>query len=382
MRLSTEQILTTHTGSLPRPAGLTAALERRDHGEAAGDLSEQIRAGVRDVVERQVAAGVRVVNDGEAGKIGYSTYVKERLDGFGGAGSGPAPPPDAEDFPEYWQSRHRRTGRGNDRPACTGPLAYRDLDACRTDIANLRAALDHVAQTGTDVDDAFLTAASPGVVALFLQNQHYPSHEAYIAALADAMKCEYDQIHQAGLVLQLDCPDLAAARHRDAESLDVFRRRVALHIEALNHATRDIPPESMRLHLCWGNYEGPHHRDVPLQDIVDLVLDARPAAISFEAANPRHAHEWALFHDLRLPEGKVLIPGVLDSTTNYVEHPELVAQRIVRYADAVGRENVIAGSDCGFATFATSPTVHPTVTWAKLRAMADGAALATERLWR
>ena len=382
MKLSTAHILTTHTGSLPRSPALTSALERRDRGEVGdGELARQVTEGVHEVVRRQVRAGVHVVNDGEASKIGYSTYVKERIDGFGGEGEGGLPPPDAHDFPEFWEERHGPGGQGPATPACVSPLSYRDHDAVRTDIANLRAALDTAASAGTPAEDAFMTAASPGVIALFLPNQHYATHEAYLAALADVMKQEYDEIHRAGLVLQLDCPDLAAARHRHGEDLDEFRRRVKLHIEALNHATRDIPADQLRLHLCWGNYEGPHHRDVPLHDIIDLVLEARPAAISFEAANPRHAHEWTLFNDVKLPDGKVVIPGVLDSTTNYVEHPELVAQRLVRYASLVGRERVIAGSDCGFATFATSPSVHPTLTWAKLAAMAEGARLASDRLF-
>jgi 5-methyltetrahydropteroyltriglutamate--homocysteine methyltransferase len=375
MKRSTERILTTHTGSLPRPPELTAGLERRDRGEGAnGELGTRIREAVSDVVRRQVEAGVSVVNDGEASKIGYSTYVTERLDGFGGQSEPGPPPADLEDFPEYMQSVMGR--RLPAMPACVGPLSYRDPSAVRGDIANLKAALE-----GVEVEDAFMSAASPGVIALFLQNQHYPSHEDYLAALADAMKAEYDEIHRAGLVLQLDCPDLASTRHRYGESLEEFRSRVKLHIEALDHATRDIPGEDMRLHLCWGNYEGPHHRDVPLRDVIDLVLEARPAAISLEAANPRHAHEWAVFEEVKLPDGKVLVPGVLDSTTNFVEHPELVAQRLVQYARLVGRENVIASSDCGFATFASSPTVHPSITWAKLRAMADGARLASNRLW-
>jgi 5-methyltetrahydropteroyltriglutamate--homocysteine methyltransferase len=317
---------------------------------------------------------VAVVNDGEASKIGYSTYVKERIEGFGGEGAPHPPPPEAEEFPDYWQSTISDTGA--ERPACVGPLSYRDTEAVRTDIANLRAALD-----GAGAEGAFMSAASPGVIALFLENQHYRSHEAYLSALADVMKTEYDEIHRGGLVLQLDCPDLAAGRHRYGETLEEFRRRIALHIEAINHATRDIPAGAMRLHVCWGNYEGPHNHDVALSDILDLVLQARPAALSFEAANPRHAHEWTVWEDVELPDGKLLVPGVLDSTTNYVEHPELVAQRIVRYAELAGRENVIAGSDCGFATFATSVAVHPTVTWAKLHAMAEGARLASERLW-
>lgn len=375
MKRSTEYILTTHTGSLPRPPALTTALERRDRGEDFdGELEALVHEAVMDVVRRQVDAGVSVVNDGEASKIGYSTYVKERLDGFGGQSAPAVASPEQEEFPEYYQSVSGSGGAA--RPACVGPLSYRDRDGVRSDIANLKAAL-----AGVDAADAFMTAASPGVIALFLENQHYPSHEAYLFALAEEMKVEYDEIQRAGFLLQLDCPDLAVSRHRVGLSLEEFRRRVKLHIEALNHATRDIPSEQMRLHLCWGNYEGPHNHDVPLRDIIDLVFEARPAAISFEAANPRHAHEWTLFEEVKLPAGKVLIPGVLDSTTNYIEHPELVAQRLVQYAELVGRENVIAGSDCGFATFATSLTVHPTITWAKLRAMADGARLASEQLW-
>jgi 5-methyltetrahydropteroyltriglutamate--homocysteine methyltransferase len=258
MKLSTERILTTHTGSLPRPAELTAALERRDRGElAAGELQARVRDAVVDVVRRQSAAGVNVVNDGEASKIGYSTYVKERLAGFGGQSGPAAPPPDAEEFPEYYE--RQMGGPRPATPACVGPLSYRDRGAVRSDIANLKAALEEVA-----VDDAFMSAASPGIISLFLENQHYPSHEEYVWALADAMKTEYDEIHRAGLVLQIDCPDLAGSRHRYGESLEEFRRRTKFHIEALNHATRDIPPEDMRLHLCWGNYEGPHTRDVDL----------------------------------------------------------------------------------------------------------------------
>jgi 5-methyltetrahydropteroyltriglutamate--homocysteine methyltransferase len=379
MRRSTDRILTTHTGSLPRPPELLEQLMRRDRGEPVDEeaLDAQVRAAVADVVRRQAEAGVAVVNDGEAGKIGYSTYVTERLDGFGGEADPPGPPPDMAEFPE-WLARHSGDGRGGPAmPACDGPVAYRDTAAVRADIAALRAALD-----GAGVEEAFLSAASPGVVAFFLADRHYGDHEAYLYAIADAMKVEYDEIHRAGLVLQLDCPDLAFTRHRiGAESLDDFRRFVRLHVEAIDHATRDIPPEALRMHVCWGNYEGPHHRDVPLRDIVDVVLAARPAAVSFEAANPRHAHEWTVFEDVAVPDGTVLVPGVLDTTTNYVEHPELVAQRIVRYARLVGRESVIAGTDCGFASFAGSAAVDPQIVWAKLRAMAAGAALASEALW-
>ncbi|WP_210770860.1 cobalamin-independent methionine synthase II family protein [Streptomyces albidus (ex Kaewkla and Franco 2022)] len=374
MKRSTDTILTTHTGSLPRPPELTRVLEKRDRGlDVEEELAQQTRTATAAIVKQQLQAGIAVVNDGEASKIGYSTYVKDRLEGFGGEGGSPAPSPDLEEFPEYVRSVSQPQAAAT--PACIGPVAYGDLDPVRSDIANLREAT-----ADTDCADAFMTAASPGVISIFLENQHYPSHEEYIWALAEAMKTEYDAIHRGGFVLQLDCPDLAAARHRFGEDLGEFRRRISLHIEALNHATRDVPSDDMRLHLCWGNYEGPHTRDVPLSDIVDLIMRARPAAISFEAANPRHAHEWTVFEEVEVPQDKVLIPGVLDSTTNYVEHPELVGQRIARYANLVGRENVLAGSDCGFATFAARPTVHPTVVWAKLRALADGARLASERL--
>ena len=375
MKRSTEHILTTHTGSLPRPPELTEALRRRDRGQAGENgLDDQVRDAVADVVRRQAASRVSVVNDGEAGKIGYSTSVKERLDGFGGEGGLIGLPADLTEFPEYTQ----RVMGGIDfaMPACNGPVSYRGLDAVRADIANLKAALD-----GADVEDAFLSAASPGVIAVFLQNQHYGSHEEYVAALADEMKKEYDEIHQAGIVLQIDCPDLAMTRQMVDESLEDFRTRARTNVEALNHATRDIPPDDMRMHLCWGNYEGPHHHDVALRDIIDIVFEARPAAISFEAANPRHEHEWTVFEDVKLPEGKVLIPGVLDSTTNYIEHPDLIAQRLVRYGKLVGPENVMAGSDCGFATFANLLTVDPGITWAKLAAMADGAERASKELY-
>jgi 5-methyltetrahydropteroyltriglutamate--homocysteine methyltransferase len=375
VKRSIEHILTTHTGSLPRPPELLATLQRRDRGEGDGDgLDAQVRDAVADVVRRQADSGVSVVNDGEAGKIGYATYVKERLDGFGGEGSLSGIPSDMAEFPDYAQ----RVMGGMDfaMPACVGPGSYRGTDAVRADIANLKAALE-----GADVEDAFMSAASPGVIAVFLQNQHYSGHDDYVAALADAMKTEYDEIHRAGLVLQLDCPDLAMSGHMQGEDLDAFRRRAKVNVEAINHATRDIPPDAMRMHLCWGNYEGPHHHDVALRDILDVVFEARPAAISFEAANPRHEHEWTVFEDVALPEGKVIIPGVIDSTTNYIEHPELVAQRLVRYGKLVGPENVIAGSDCGFATFASFLTVDPGITWAKLHAMADGAGLASKELY-
>jgi 5-methyltetrahydropteroyltriglutamate--homocysteine methyltransferase len=368
---SVERILTTHTGSLPRSPGLGELLKRADAGEQIDDLGNRVAEGVTDSVRQQVEAGILVVNDGEASKLGYSTYVKERMDGFGGQGDYPGEPEEARDFPEFMADAFSGEGLDFDMPACVGPVRYRDLDAVSADIANLKTAL-----AGLDVADVFMTAASPGVIAFFLQNQHYDTHEEYIGALADAMKHEYDAIHAAGFVLQLDCPDLAMGRHAGD-----FGRMAPVHIEAINHATRDIPPDRLRMHVCWGNYEGPHHTDVPISEIIDLVLGARPAGLLVEAANPRHAHEWRVFEDVRLPAGKVIVPGVIDTTTNYIEHPQLVADRIIQYARVVGRENVIAGTDCGFATFANFLPVHPAIVWAKLRALSDGAELATRELF-
>lgn len=378
MERSTARILTTHTGSLPRPDDLVPLLYAQATGEAVdtAQLAARVREAVADVVRKQMDVGLDVINDGEMGKVGYSTYVATRLTGFEGEGAAlAAGPSDIREFPTFAQRRQRARFS---TPACTGPIAYRDLDAVRADLDNLAAAVKDVAPA-----EVFVSAASPGVISLFLENRHYPSHEAYLMALADAMKAEYDAIHRAGFLLQLDCPDLAMGRHiqfADA-SLGEFKRNLHLHVEALNHALADIPPDRLRMHLCWGNYEGPHHHDVPLREILATVLTARPNAISFEAANPRHEHEWRVFEDVALPEEKVLIPGILDSTTNYIEHPELVAQRIVRFATLVGRERVIAGTDCGFATFAGSSAVDPAITWAKLQALSEGAALASRQLW-
>jgi len=263
-------------------------------------------------------------------------------------------------------------------PACTGPITVRDARAAQIDTDNLKAALGQV-----KAEDAFLTAASPGVISLFFRNDHYGSHEAYLHAIADAMKHEYEAVAKAGLVLQVDCPDLAMGRHIQFAGLtvDEFRKMARLHVEALNHALSNIPPDQLRMHLCWGNYEGPHHYDVPLADIIEIVFAARPHGVSFEAANPRHAHEWKLFERVKLPAGKVIIPGVLDSTTNFIEHPELIAERIARYARLVGRENVIAGTDCGFGTWVGQAAVDPDVVWAKLASMAEGARLASREFW-
>jgi 5-methyltetrahydropteroyltriglutamate--homocysteine methyltransferase len=378
MERSLERILTTHTGSLPRPADvpLPGTVAASSGAEAS---AEQIRQVVADTVRRQVDAGVDVVNDGEVSKPSYATYVVDRLTGFEGEVSETVVLQEAAEFPEYFQRLYQSISSAVANPACTGPVRYRDHFQVERDIANLVDALE-----GVDATEAFMTAASPGVIALFMPNRFYPGDEEYIVALAAAMKEEYDAIHRSGLLLQIDCPDLAAGwpmAEAAGSSIEDFRRVVAQHIEALNDATRDIPEDRMRMHMCWGNYEGPHHHDLPLAAVVDLVLKARPAGLLFEAANPRHAHEWTVFEDIDVLEGKVLIPGVLDSTTNYIEHPDLVAQRIERLARLVGRENVMVGSDCGFATFAQVLPVDPRITWAKLAAMAEGARLASTRLW-
>jgi 5-methyltetrahydropteroyltriglutamate--homocysteine methyltransferase len=381
MQRSTERFLTTHTGSLPRPADLVRAMFAKEEGvpvEAAA-LAARIGSAVAETVTKQVEAGVDIVNDGEMSKPSYATYIKDRLAGFGGE-SHPLTYQDLVDFPELARRVFGDPGRARRKtPGCNGPVSLRDPAAAQTDVANLQAAL-----AGTQGAAGFLSAASPGLISLFFHNGHYPSHEAYLFAIAEAMRPEYESVAAAGLVLQLDCPDLAMGRHIQyaALGLDDFRRAAALHIAALNHAVANIPAEQMRVHLCWGNYEGPHHCDVPLADILDVVLTAKPAGISFEAANPRHAHEWAVFEDVKLPDGKVLIPGVIESKTNFIEHPELIAQRIGRYARLVGRENVVAGSDCGYGTWVGQAAVDPDVVWAKLAAMAEGARLASHEFWR
>jgi 5-methyltetrahydropteroyltriglutamate--homocysteine methyltransferase len=379
MKLSTDRILTTHTGSLPRAQDLTTTLEALDSGRMPdpGAFDARVRRAVGDIVRQQLEAGVDIVNDGEQGKVGYSTYVRHRLTGFDGQAAVPMRA-DWADFPEAAARGERRSTVM--RPACNGPIEWKDRTAVQKDIANFKTALEAAKPA-----DAFMTAASPGVIAHFLKNEHYPSRDAYLARLADIMKEEYDSIHRAGFVLQIDCPDLAMGRHLAFPEVSnaEFLKIAAANIEALNHALRDIPADRMRLHLCWGNYEGPHHRDIPLRELLPVALKAKPQALSFEGANPRHEHEWVVFREIRLPDDRVIIPGVLDSTTNFIEHPELVAQRLVRYAEIVGRERVIAGTDCGFATFARSVhQVEPEVVWAKLKAMAEGARLASKQLWK
>ena len=380
MKRSTERILTTHTGSLPRPDDLTRTMFAKEEGVPvdSGALAARIRSAVAEVVHKQVEVGVDVINDGEYSKPSYATYVKDRLRGFGGA-SQPLQYRDLVDFPGMARRVFGDPGRARRRaPACTEAVAVQDAEAARTDVANLRTAAAQVTP-----QEAFLTAASPGVISLFFHNEHYPSHEAYLFAIAEAMKHEYETVARAGLVLQVDCPDLAMGRHIQFAdlSLEEFRKMARLHVEALDHALAGVPPDQARMHLCWGNYEGPHHYDVPLADILDIVFAGRAGAVSFEAANPRHAHEWRVFENIRVPDGKLIVPGVIDSTTNFVEHPALVAERISRYARLVGRENVIAGTDCGFGTWVGQAAVDPDIVWAKLASLAEGARLASRELW-
>jgi 5-methyltetrahydropteroyltriglutamate--homocysteine methyltransferase len=377
---STERFLTTHTGSLPRPDDLVRMMFAKEEGVPveAEALRARIRAAVAAVVEKQADAGIDIVNDGEMGKPSYATYIKDRLAGFGGE-SHPLTYQDLVGFPELARRVFGDPGRSRRRtPGCDGPLAVNDAAAPRIDADNLRAALARVRVAG-----GFITAASPGLISLFFHNGHYPSQEAYLEAIAEAMRPEYETIADAGFTLQLDCPDLAMGRHIQYAGLSLaeFRKRAGLHVEALNHALRNVPAEQSRIHLCWGNYEGPHHCDVPLADIIDVVLQAKPQGLSFEAANPRHAHEWTVFERGKLPDGKVLIPGVIESKTNFIEHPELVAQRIARYAEFVGRENVLAGSDCGYGTWVGQAAVDPAVVWAKFASMAEGARLASRQFW-
>ena len=381
MQRSETRFLTTHTGSLPRPDDLIRMMYAREEGVPvdAAALAARVRAAVAEVVQKQVAAGIDIVNDGEMSKASYATYIKDRLNGFGGSGN-TFVYQDLADFPKLQQRVFGDPGRSRRKtPACNAPISVRDRQAPETDADNLKAAI-----AGTTVAGAFMSAASPGVVSLFFRNDHYRDFETYIHAIADAMRHEYETVARAGFVLQIDCPDLGMGRHIQYADLDLagFRKRAQLHVEALNHALANIPAEQLRLHMCWGNYEGPHHRDVPFADVIDIVFAAKPAAISFEAANPRHAHEWTLFEKVKLPDGKVLIPGVVESKSNFIEHPELIAQRIAHYASLVGRENVIAGSDCGFGTWVGQAAVDPDVVFAKLKAMAEGAAIASRRFWK
>jgi 5-methyltetrahydropteroyltriglutamate--homocysteine methyltransferase len=381
MYRSTDRFLTTHTGSLPRPDDLIRLMYAKEEGVPIDHaaLAARIASAVSEIVKQQAAAGIDIINDGELSKPSYATYIKDRLNGFGGT-SQPLIYQDLVEYPEMAKRVFGDPGRARRKtPGCNGPISVRDGQAAETDANNLKSALTHVVARG-----GFMSAASPGVVSLFFKNDYYPTQEQYLEAIAEAMRHEYEAVARAGFVLQIDCPDLAMGRHIQYASLDLreFRQRMRLHLEALNHAVRNISAEQLRLHLCWGNYEGPHHCDVPLKDIIDVVFTAKVSAISFEAANPRHAHEWTVFETVKLPPGIALIPGVLESKTNFIEHPELIAQRIGNFARLVGRENVIAGSDCGYGTWVGQAAVDPQIVWAKLSAMAEGAALASRVFWR
>lgn len=380
MKTSADRILTTHVGSLPRSAAVTDLVFGRERGVAIEDerFATTISNAVRDVVAKQAAAGVDVVSDGEMSKISYATYIKDRLTGFDGD-SARDPPADLQDFPAYLQKLASAGGTPTyRRPRCVGPIAVKSLRPLHDDIAWFRAAL-----AGQPVVEPFMNAASPGVIALFQPNDYYATHEQYLEALAEAMRPEYEAIVAAGFVLQIDSPDLGLGGHTlfKGRPREDYVRLAHVHVDVLNHALRNCPADRLRMHVCWGNYEGPHHHDVPMDVVLPIALRAKPQGLLFEASNPRHAHEWTVFRDADLPDDKILIPGVLDSVSNFIEHPLLVAERIQRFADIVGRERVIAGTDCGFSTFAGFGVVDADIVYAKLAALAEGARIASDRLW-
>jgi 5-methyltetrahydropteroyltriglutamate--homocysteine methyltransferase len=380
MKLSTDRILTTHVGSLPRSARVADLIFARERGDAVLDaeFDEVLDDAVMQVVARQRTAGIDIVSDGEMSKISYATYIKDRLTGFAGD-SARSPPSDLEDHPTYLQRLAKAGGTPTyRRPRCVGPISVRTLEPLHRDIKRFQSALH-----GQSVTEAFLNAASPGVIALFQPNDYYASHELYLQALADAMQPEYETIVNAGYVLQIDSPDLGLGGHTLFKGRPVkeYQQLAALHVDILNYALRNCPADRVRMHICWGNYEGPHHHDLPMDIVLPIALRAKPQALLFEAANPRHAHEWTLFRDLPIPEDKMLIPGLIDSVTNFIEHPLLVAERIERFVNIVGRERVIAGTDCGFATFAGFGAVDAEIVYAKLGSLAEGARIASSRLW-
>ena len=381
MKRSERRILTTHTGSLPRSSAMQELLRLKEGQDELDQATFDVSThqAVSEVVQRQIDTGLDVINDGEQGRAQYATYVKDRLTGFEGERlvRGWTRLEDV-DFPEFAANRTHSSSTSMPQPTCSGPIMWKNWPAVERDLKNLKTAVGE-----PQTEEVFMTAASPGVIAYFIPNDYYPGEEAYLYALAEVMKDEYKAIVDSGILLQIDCPDLAMTRVSQFSTLtnEEFRKVVEMHVEVLSYALKGLSPERMRMHLCWGNTEGPHNHDIPLGEIVDLVLKAPPQGLSFEGANPRHAHEWKVWEKVKLPEGKVLIPGVLDTTTNFVEHPELVAQRICQYAKLVGRENVLAGSDCGFGTSAWGRKVETRVVWAKLRAMVEGASLASRELW-
>jgi 5-methyltetrahydropteroyltriglutamate--homocysteine methyltransferase len=381
MKHSTDRILTTHVGSLPRSQAVTDVLFARERNEVndVRAAAAVIADAVAEVVRRQVAVGIDVVSDGEMSKISYATYIAERLSGFGGD----TPREPGQDLVEFPGLLKKLADRGSTakyrRPRCIAEIRVKNLAPLQEDLKNIQSAIAAAAPT-----EAFMNAASPGVVALFQPNEFYPSQDEYLTALAEALRVEYEAIVQAGIILQIDAPDLAMGRHTmyRERSLEEFEVLAARHIEVLNHALRNVPADRVRMHVCWGNYEGPHHHDVPMERLLPVVLEAKPQGLLFEAANPRHAHEWTVFEKFKVPDDKILIPGLLATTTNYIEHPLLVAERIERFAHIVGRERVMAGTDCGFGTFAGFGPVEPDIAYLKLQSLAQGAQIASSRLWR
>jgi len=380
MKYSTQRILTTHVGSLPRPEKVTELIfaKEREENYSQLEFDETIADAVKNTVARQVDVGIDIVSDGEMSKISYATYIKERISGFEGD-SPRNPPRDLQDYPSFLAKLAKTGGTPSyKRPKCTGEIRPTNSEPLDADLKNFRDALEVV-----NVEEAFMNSASPGVIALFQPNEYYKNHDEYLEALAEAMRVEYEGIVAAGFLLQLDSPDLGLGRHMmfaDKPDED-YQRLAGTHVDVLNHALRNIPADRVRMHVCWGNYEGPHHHDAPMSMVLPVALKANIGALLFEASNPRHAHEWTTFRDADLPDDLILIPGVIDSTTNFVEHPELVAERICCFADIVGRERVIAGTDCGFATFAGFGAVDGEIAYAKLATMAEGAKIASERLW-
>jgi 5-methyltetrahydropteroyltriglutamate--homocysteine methyltransferase len=378
MHRSTDRILTTHTGSLPRPAKVVELLLEQvsNPGMDRAALDRAVRDAIADVLGKQVAAGIDIVNDGEQGRTDYTVHVIDRLTGFEGRLAPPRGTGEPE-FPELAALLSQFASPFQRWPACSGKVGWSDWPAAEADIARSKAA---VAKTG--VTDYFMTSPSPGQIARYMKNEYYKTEEEYLYTLADVMTREYRAIVEAGFILQLDCPDLAMSYSLYKNiGIDEYRKIISVNVEALNHAVRDLPADRMRMHVCWGSTLGPHHGDVPLKDIVDILLKSRPQAVSFPGANPRHGHEWKVWRDVKLPDGKIIIPGVIDSTSNFVEHPELVAERIVQYANVVGRENVIGGADCGFGTFAGRVQVDTKIVWMKLASLAEGARLASKQLW-
>ena len=376
---SSERILTTHTGSLPRTRKLVELLlaNEKNLGRRHDELMAGVREAVADVVWKQVECGLDIINDGEQGRTDYTVHVLGRLSGFEGESAPPMGTGEPE-FPELAEILKQFASPFQHRPACSGPVVWKDWPAAE---ANIRIAKEAVADA--KCVDVFMTSPSPGQIARYLKNGYYKTDEEYIFALADVMRREYKAIVEAGLILQLDCPDLAMLRHMVYPDLPLadYRKIIVTNVAALNHAVRDLSPERMRMHVCWGSTVAPHHTDVEFKDIVDIVLSGRPHAVSFPAANGRHQHEWKIWRDVKLPEGKMIIPGVIDSTVNTVEHPEVVADRIVNFANVVGRENVIAGVDCGFGTFAGRVQVDTKIVWMKLQSLAEGARWASKQLW-